>query len=107
MVGIRRHVVQVLDKASRGGENEVIYLLAVKIKIDNHHYTMSTCLLGVMKANGAVWLRKTPHMLPLRLDDRLGSNSIHYNERLIRPRIFGYAHCQVKDIGLHSSEFEG
>ncbi|MEM4273323.1 MAG: hypothetical protein QW420_03070 [Candidatus Caldarchaeum sp.] len=71
MVGIRRHVVQVLDKASRWGENEVIYLLAVKIKIDDSHYTMSTCILEIMRAEGVAWLHKTPHTLPPRLDDHL------------------------------------
>ncbi len=70
MTGIRRAVLQVLDKASGGDENGVIYLLAVKIKIDDSHYTMSTHLLRIMK-NGHVWLNQTPHMLPPRLDDHL------------------------------------
>jgi hypothetical protein len=77
MLRIRRAGVQILDKVDRGDENEVIYLIAVKIKLasslDNSPYfrIMSTCLLGIMKVNGMVWLHQTPHTLPLRLDNHL------------------------------------
>jgi len=77
MLRIRRAGVQILDKVDRGDENEVIYLIAVKIKLasslDNSPYfrIMSTCLLGIMKVNGMVWLHQTPHTLLLRLGNHL------------------------------------
>ncbi|MEM2144698.1 MAG: hypothetical protein QW279_05020 [Candidatus Jordarchaeaceae archaeon] len=77
MLRIRRAWVQILDKADRGDENKLIYLIAVKIRlassVDNSPYfrIMSTCLLGIMKVNGMVWLHQTPHTLPLKLGNHL------------------------------------